>query len=140
MNQPYHSKPSPRLTPDYYLKQLEPQILEQFNPQKIDIIQQLLLQAIPKPSPKIVDLRFTVDLILSRFYVVLLIGKERRKGTRDYRVTGITKMGNLIAATLILIGLNLLISGFIFLVLYLIKSAVGINLFEGHLIDQLKKL
>ncbi|MEL7037929.1 MAG: hypothetical protein AAFO04_20270 [Cyanobacteria bacterium J06592_8] len=127
-------------TPDYYLNQIQPQIFESFNSEQITEIRGILEQAIPRSSPKIVDLRFTVDLILSKFYLVLLVGKERRRGQREYRVTGITRFGNIVAATLLLIGINLLISAFIFLLLYLIKSALGVDLFPGqHLGDQLKK-
>jgi hypothetical protein len=139
MNKGKHSTASIRQTTEYYLNQIEPQILERFDPEQIQAVKNLLSQVIPKPSPKIVDLRFTVDLILSRFYVVLLVGKERRRGSRNYSVTGITKIGNLMTAILLLISLNLLISAFLFLLLYLIKSAIGINLFEGHLIDKIKK-
>lgn len=128
-----------RLTPEYYIKQIKPNILASFKTDQIDEIQRILTQAIPKPSPKIVDLRFTVDLILSRFYIVLFVGKERRIGRRSHPVTRVTKLGNIVAAFILLLCLNLLISTFIFLLLYLLKSALGINLFEGHLIDQIKK-
>jgi hypothetical protein len=146
MNQPKFppknqtSVPYLNRTPDYYINKIRPQILASFNPEQITAIQDILEEAIPKHSPKIVDLRLTVDLIISRFYLVLLVGKERRRGQREYPVRGITRIGNLIAATLLLIAINLLISAFIFLFLYLIKSALGIDLFSGeHLSDQLKK-
>lgn len=139
MNQWQQSPKSPLNTPEYYLNRIEPHILESFNPEQIQTVKNLLNQVIPQPSAKIVDLRFTVDLILSRFYIVLLVGQERRQGTRNYPVTGVTKIGNLIAAILLLIGLNLLMTTVLFLLLYLIKSAVGIDLFEGHLIDQIKQ-
>lgn len=133
--EPYRNR-----TPEYYLNKIQPQILSSLNAEQITAIRDILEQAIPKNSPKIVDLRVTIDLILSRFYLVLLLGKERRRGQREYPVTGITRIGNLIAATLLLIAINLLISAFIFLLLYLIKSALGIDLFPGeHLKDQLKK-
>jgi hypothetical protein len=135
-------RPSPKSTPqtpEYYLNQIEPDILNSLNAEQLHAVKHLLNQAIPKPSPKIVDLRFTVDLILSRFYVVLFVGRERRQGSRNYPVTGMTKFGNFITAMLLLISLNLLITAFLFLLLYLIKSAVGINLFEGHLIDKIKQ-
>ncbi|WP_413162197.1 hypothetical protein ACL6C3_25035 [Capilliphycus salinus ALCB114379] len=145
MNQPKFPPKNPTSVPyrnrtsEYYLNKINPQILSSLNREQIIAIREILDEAIPKHSPKIVDLRLTVDLIISRFYLVLLVGKERRKGQRDYPVTGITRIGNLIAATLLLIGINLLISLFIFLFLYLIKSALGINLLPGHLDDVLKK-
>ncbi|MGL5083053.1 MAG: hypothetical protein ACRC8A_16325 [Microcoleaceae cyanobacterium] len=127
-------------TAEDYLKLFHPQILSSFDAPQIKAIRDVIEQAIPKPSPKIVDLRFTVDLILSRFYIVLFVGKERRRGYREHPVTRVTQLGNMIAGTVLLIGMNLLISAFIFLLLYLIKSALGIDLFSGsHLKDQLKK-
>lgn len=139
MNQWQQSSQPIRQTPEYYINQIEPKILEGFDPEQIHAIKNILNQVIAKPSPKIVDLRFTVDLILSRFYIVLFLGKERRKGARSYPVTGITKIGNLMTAILLLVSLNLLITAFFFLLFYLIKSAVGIDLFEGHLIDKVKQ-
>ena len=141
-----HQQKIPRSVPyrnrnsEYYLNQMRPDILSSFNPEQINAIRDILEEAIPKQSPKIVDLRLTIDLIISRFYLVLFVGKERRRGQREYRVTGITRIGNLVAAALLLLGINLLISAFIFLLLYLIKSALGIDLFSGeHLGDRLKK-
>ncbi len=131
---PYHAK-----TPEHYLQKIEPQILSTFTPEQLNAIRTILNHAIPKNSPKIVDLRFDVDLVFSRFYIVLLVGKERRKGKRHYVTHGITKVGNFIAAVFLLIGLNLMVSLFIGLFFYLLKSAVGIDLFrQSHIIDQIK--
>lgn len=131
---PYHAK-----TPEHYIQQIEPSILSSFTPEQLNEIKRILNHAIPKNSPKIVDLRFNVDLILSRFYVVLLVGKERRKIQRHYVTRGITKVGNFVAAIVLLITLNLIVTVLIFLFLYLIKSAIGIDFFkESHLIDKIK--
>jgi hypothetical protein len=77
---------------------------------------------------------------LGRFYVVLFVGKERRRGVRSYLPARATQVGNAIAAIVLLVGLNLLITSVLFLLLYLLKSALGIDLFSGeHLIDKLNK-
>ena len=131
---PYHAK-----TPEHYIQQIEPHILSTFTSAQLDAMRIILNHAIPKTSPKIVDLRFDIDLVFSRFYIVLLVGKERRKGKRHYVTHGITKVGNFIAAVFLLIGLNLMVSLFIGLFFYLLKSAVGIDLFrQSHIIDQIK--
>lgn len=130
----YHSR-----TPKYYLQQLDPRIFNSFNSEQLQAITSILNQAIPKPSPKIVDLRFVVDLIFSRFYIVLFVGKDRRKRKRQYFQGKISKAGNLIAAAILLIGLNFLLSAFILLFAYLIKSAVGINFFPGHITETIQK-
>ena len=94
----------------------------------------------PKPSAKLVDLRFVIDLIVSRFYVVLFIGKDRRAKQRRYIPRALTKIGNTIAIIIILLGANLTISAFIVLLGYLLKSAIGIDLLPGHFPDTVKHL
>jgi hypothetical protein len=126
-------------TPQYYLERIKPHILESFNSEQIQAITFALDQAIPKPSPKIVDLRFVVDLVIARFYIVLFVGKDRRKKVRKYAPKGIAKIGNIIAAIILLIGLNLLVSGLIILFAYLFKSAVGLDFLPGHISETLKK-
>lgn len=127
-------------TPDDYLQGMDADILHSLNPRQREAIERVLLDAIPKPSPKIVDLRFTVDLILSRFYIVLFVGKERRRGSRSYLPQRATRVGNAVAAIVLLVSLNLLITSILFLFLYLLKSALGIDLFAGeHLIDKLNQ-
>lgn len=98
-------------------------------------------QAIPPPSqqrPKLIDLRFVIDLVVTRFYVVLMVGKDQRDQKRGHRVRGLTKAGNTLAAVLLLLSANLAISAFIVLSLYLIKSMLGINLMPRHLTEYLK--
>lgn len=127
-------------TPKYYLEKMEPHILGGFNPEQLQAITFALEQAIPKPSPKIVDLRFVVDLIFSRYYIVLFVGKDRRKKQRTYTSQGIAKVGNIIAAVILLIGINLIFSAFILLFAYLFKSAIGINFLPGHISETLKEI
>jgi hypothetical protein len=93
----------------------------------------MLDAAIDKPSPKLIDLRLTIDLVFSRFYLVLFVGKERRQSARLHQTKGVTKIANQVAVIMLLLGLNLAISAFILLTVYLIKSAVGINLFPSTL-------
>ena len=94
----------------------------------------------PPQRPKLIDIRFGVDLVITRFYVVLIVGKDRRDQNRTHAVNGWTKLGNTLAAILLLLGANLAISGFIVLSLYLLKSMLGINLLPGHFAEYLKLL
>lgn len=126
-------------TPSYYLEKIEPYILASFKPEQIEAITSVLNQAIPKPSPKVVDFRFVVDLVFERFYIVLFVGKDLRRKQRQYAPDGIARVGNLIAAGILLIGTNLAISALILLFVYLLKSAVGINFFPGHISETLKE-
>lgn len=125
--------PPQRRTPQKYLDQIDPAILESFNAQQLTTVYSMLDAAIDKPTPKLIDLRLTLDLVFSRFYLVVFIGKDRRQTARSHPVTGVTKIANKVAAIMLLLGLNLAISAFILLTLYLIKSALGIDLFPSTL-------
>jgi hypothetical protein len=94
----------------------------------------------PQQLPKLIDIRFGVDLVVTRFYVVLMVGKDRRDRQRIHAVKGLTKLGNTLTAVIFLLGANLAISGFIVLSLYLIKSMLGISLLPGHFTEYLKPL
>lgn len=126
-------------TPSYYLDKISPDILASFTNEQLRVITTILERAIPKPSPKIVDFRFTVDLIFSRFYVVLFVGKERRRKQRHQVTEGISRIGNAIAAVILLLAANLVISALIVLFAYLFKSAIGLNFFPGHISESFKK-
>ena len=126
-------------TPSYYLDKISPDILASFTNEQLRVITSILERAIPKPSPKIVDFRFTVDLIFSRFYVVLFVGKDRRRKQRHQVTQGISRIGNAITAVILLLAANLVISALILLFAYLFKSAIGLNFFPGHISESFKK-
>jgi hypothetical protein len=126
--------PQPR-SPQKYLDQIDPAILASFNAQQLAATYSMLDAAIDKPSPKLIDLRLSIDLVFSRFYLVLFVGKDRRQAARPHQTRGITKIANQAAVILLLLGLNLALSAFILLTAYLVKSAVGINLFPSTLQD-----
>jgi hypothetical protein len=110
------------------------------SPLKADALADSERRSQQQQRPKLIDLRFGVDLVVMRFYVVLMVGKDRRDQHRTHAVKGLTKLGNTLAAVLFLVGTNLAISGFIVLSLYLVKSMLGINLLPGHFAEYLKQL
>ncbi|WP_434686620.1 hypothetical protein [Pseudanabaena minima] len=118
---------------DYYMHQIPIQILKKLNTAEREDLKSVIHTAIPRPSPKLIDLRFAIDLIFTRYFVVLMIGKDMRKQKRKHQVSGIAKVANVITAILLIIAMSLLVSGVTILILYLIKSALGIDLFPGHI-------
>jgi hypothetical protein len=115
-------------TPEDYLATLPPELRSSFNEPQLAAVTQLLEAAIAKPSPKLVDLRFWVDFLAYRYYVVFFLGKDRRSRERPELTQPMAQTGNLVIALLLLIGVNLLISLFVLLIAYAIKSAVGYSL------------
>ncbi|MEO0491606.1 MAG: hypothetical protein AAF215_32630 [Cyanobacteria bacterium P01_A01_bin.123] len=129
-------------TPKDYLQTIRPEILNRFDEEQLNEVQRVLDQAISKPVPKIVDLRFVIDLIFSKFYVVLLLGKDRRRRPRAYKVPRrLTKISNFVTAVILLVNLNLFISSVVLVMAYLVKTAIGINLSDGfHMQDVIRCL
>jgi len=125
--------PPQRRTPQQYLDQIDPAVLASFNAQQLAVIHSMLDAAISKPSPKLIDLRLTIDLVFSRFYLVLFVGKDRRQKARPQQMTSMKRIVNTSAAIILVLGLNLAVSAFILLTAYLTKSALGINLFPATL-------
>ena len=124
---------------NYYMYQIPLETLEKLNDDERDHLKSVFRTALPNTTPKIIDLRFVVDLVFTRYFIVLMIGKDRRKQQRQYEVSGVTKIANIIGAILLIIAMSLLISAMTFLLLYLLKSSVGIDLFSGHITEVLFK-
>ncbi len=126
---------------DDYVQLFNPNIAQKFDPQSWQEIRRVLDLAIPKPAPKIIDLRFNVDLLISRFYIVLFVGKDRRRKSRSHEVERLsTRIGNWIAAIILIVAINLIVSTLILIVAYLLKSFIGIDLMPGHFPDRLKEI
>lgn len=131
--QPPGSKPVRRaLTPDHYLAQIAPSVRDSLTPDQWAEVSRVVDLALPKPSPKLIDLRFDIDLLISRYYIVIMVGKDRRHSVRPHTVSPLTRWANWTAAAMLLLGFNLAISAGVLLLAYLIKSALGIDLFPGH--------
>lgn len=119
-------------TPATYLGQLDPAVQASFTPQQQAEVARVIELAIPKPAPKLIDLRFTIDLLISRYFIVLMVGKDRRRAPRHVPASRLTQWGNWAAAVLLLLGFNLALSMSLLMLAYLIKSALGIDLLPGH--------
>ena len=111
---------------------MTPAIRDSLNDQQQGEVARLIDLALPKPAPKLVDLRFNVDLIFNRFFIVLFVGQDRRQSKRAYSTSPWTTLGNWIIAIVLLLGLNLAISVTALLLAYLVKSALNIDLTPGH--------
>jgi hypothetical protein len=114
--------------------------LDQLTPDQWQAIQTRLQQRQARKNSKLIDLRFEVDFIFDRLFVVLMVGQDRRSQYRSRSVSKLTKVGNMIAAAAFLITANLLLSAIILLGLYLTKSALGLDFTPGHISESIKKV
>lgn len=128
-------------TPESMLQKLDPELRASYSPAQLQAIKELLQQALPKPAPKLVDLRFEIDLLFTCFYFVLFVGKDQRQQRRRYPLSRVERWGNAVVVVIMLLSLNLIISLSILLLVYLVKSFVGIDVFpDQHLGDVIQKI
>lgn len=78
-----------------------------------------------------VDVRFTVPLVFTSLYFVLLVGKDTRRNTQEVQRESRARAGAHFstAAIAVLAGIAVITAG---IVLYIVKSRAGIDLFQGH--------
>lgn len=114
------------------IKHMSPTIRESLSPEQQSEVERIVELALPKPAPKLVDLRFDIDLLVGRYFIVLFVGRDRRRRTRQHAVSPATAVGNRLAAVVLLLGMNLTVTLGLLIGGYLLKSAVGIDLLPGH--------
>ncbi|MGD1862781.1 MAG: hypothetical protein ACFB0E_22775 [Leptolyngbyaceae cyanobacterium] len=121
-------------SPVIILDCMDASVRDELTTAQLTEVQRLIALALPSPpTPKIVDLRITVDLIFSRFFLVLFVGKDRRQTLRDRPESRGAAIFNWLAAVILLIGFNFTFCLSLVLVAYLLKSALNIDLMPGHL-------
>lgn len=116
-------------SPQDFLNRLPAEVLNSLTEEQLTAIYQMLEKALPKSSPKLVYIRWTINLIFVRYYLVFLVGRDPRTYKRYRFINRATKIGNTIAYIVLLSLVSLIFS-------YIFKSFLGIDLFpEKHLDD-----
>ncbi|GGF62767.1 hypothetical protein [Alteromonas lipolytica] len=133
---------SSRIFADYTISRLAPEIRESLTNRQLNGIREAIF-ATQSGSHHKVDCRFTVPLFLARYYVVFLVGRDRRKKTRLLEMRR-NQSGNIQLAPLMsFLLLSLLICLLwlaVFITLYWLKRELGIDIFENfHLMDLLPR-
>ena len=125
-----------------FFSRIPKDVAHSFSDDQLLAIKQAFADAAPREHS--IDFRVSVPLPLRRFYLVLLVGPERRTKPRRRRErqvrSGTGLVGILFGLAILLIALLAVLGG-----LYLIKSALGIDLIPGfslgfwtELVSQLK--
>ena len=122
--------------PEDYVQQLSAETLAALKPSQLEDIHRVIALALPDPAPKVLDVRFGINLLFARYFVVFFMGKERRKNARSRGLSWLSKVINAAIATGLVLSINLFVSLSLAIALYLVKSALGIDLLEDqHLSD-----
>ena len=118
----------------HILGNIDPNVFRTLNLLQIEAIKNAVSASIPKQKHP-VDIRVQIPLFFMKLYLVLLIGRDRRSETRNKEDARRHKTGKMSVVT----GAYLVISAcfpILFLILYFIKSALGIDIMpDQHLSD-----
>jgi len=136
-------KPTGDAFTDNIIRDIPENVREQFTDEQTEALLKVLLKQHAQ-ARHIIDARFTIPLYFTRYYVVLLLGKDRRTHVGKTMVERRDKGGlfTRIAFTSLLVingSFMLLLLGL--LSAYVIKFTLGINIFpDKHLWDFIKAL
>jgi hypothetical protein len=114
---------------EYYFQNIDTEIRDSLTTKQEWEVKKALNNALGRPSQKIVDIRFTIPLLFSRFFFVLFIGRDIRRQKRMHDLTGEVRTANAIFGAFILACMISFSAVTIFMLLYLAKCAFGINIF-----------
>jgi hypothetical protein len=116
------------------LSNIKPEVFKTLNLVQLEAIRQAISTNAPfRQHP--IDIRIALPLFFVKFYLVFLVGQDRRSDTRARESLRRTAVRGMIFI-LVLYGLVALSIPLIFLMLYALKSLMGIDIFpDKHLSD-----
>ncbi|MCU0656077.1 MAG: hypothetical protein MUF64_12735 [Polyangiaceae bacterium] len=112
------------------LRQLGPELLASFTDDQRCRLERALFACRPLQRHP-VDIRGVIPLFFWRFYYVLLLGRDRRRRTQQQELER-RKQAGLVADLIFALSVILQVLAVVVVVLYLIKSALGIDLLKKH--------
>ena len=115
---------------DSVLRRIDAQVLESLTPDQFKAIKEGISDSRPY-SRHPVDLRGLVPFFFARYYFVVLMGRDRRTSTIKEEIKRKQKGALAGGAVFLLFALSPLILA-VLVVLYVFKSAGGIDIVEGE--------
>lgn len=134
---------SAKIYADFTLSRINPKIKSTLSHEQLSELRRALI-AQSESSRHAIDLRFTVNLLFSRYYFVLLGGKDRRRRTIENnqirKEKAKEKILTFVMSSTIVVGV-IYFSIYSIKFLYQVKRDMGIDLFENlHAEDILQKI
>lgn len=121
----------------HFFRRLDLEVLEGLTPRQRDAISDALRRSGPRRHA--VDLRWSMNLLFDRFYVVILAGRDLRRKQAESAERARADARTAIQSVLIILAFMIPILFVLALLLYGVKCMLGINIFESkHLMDFLR--
>jgi hypothetical protein len=134
---------SSKIYADFTLSRINPKVKSSLSQEQLTELRRALI-AQSESSKHTIDLRFTVNLLFSRYYFVILGGKDRRRRTIENnqvrKEKAKEKILTAVMTTLIVFTMIYFFTGTVKF-LYQVKRDMGIDFFENlHAEDVIKKI
>jgi len=121
------------LNEETIFNKMNPLIKQSMNNEQKRETKRLISSALPKQTKKIINLNFDF-WFFKMFYITIYLGSEKRSLDRVFHVNKVFQIILIIFSTLLVVLAVLSVISAIFLALYYIKSLIGIDLFQFHLL------
>ncbi len=121
----------------FVINKIDPQIKRSLTKEQLDEIKSAIAAGTPLKK-HLLDIRGVIPLFFSRFYFVLLMGRDKRTKTKKTELNRRTE-SDILASILFTIFIVIPFLSLAFIILYLTKTELGMDLFLGfHLKDIFK--
>lgn len=129
------SRTEPDVLADMVVRDVPPRVRATMTEEQIKAVRSAVERSATKRRHAI-DVRFVLPLLFTQIYVVLLVGKDTRTATLLDQEERRARAGFHVSAVAIAIASAIAIAA-AFAALYVMKSSLGLDLFDGHLKDYL---
>ena len=114
---------------------IEPKVRQTLTPEQLSAIE-VAVSTSRARTARPLNIRGTIPLFFKRFYIVFVFGRDRRESTREVEFERRRK-ANFLTTLLFLAYVSVPVLIVVLVSLYFMKTALGIDLFAGHIWDYL---
>jgi len=118
---------------DQIFSKINPLIEESMNNEQKRETKRLIKLALPKQTKKVIEINICFWFV-RLFYITFYLGKEKRYSSRHLNKNFIWEVIIMFISTVFVFSVAISLVSAIFLALYYIKSLIGIDMFEWHLL------
>ena len=123
----------PSISEDFIFSKINPLIEESMNNEQKRESKRLINLALPRQTKKVIEINICF-WFYKLFYITFYLGHEKRDKSRQFNKNFIWELFLMIISSIFVLSVALSLVFAIFLALYYIKSLIGVDLFDGHLL------
>lgn len=123
----------PSISEDFIFSKINPLIEESMNNEQKRESKRLIKLGLPKQTKKVIEINICF-WFFKLFYITFYLGHEKRDKSRQFNKNFIWELLVMFISSIFVLSVALSLVFAIFLALYYIKSLLGVDLFDGHLL------